>query len=100
MRVVWAPLALERAQETVDFIARDRPRAAAFWLERLLDRVAKLDRLARRGRLVPEIGRPAYRELLHPPYRVIYRIDDDRVVILTLRHTRREWSSDDISSEE
>jgi plasmid stabilization system protein ParE len=90
MKVVWSPLAEQRAMGAVDYIAEDRP-AAAKWLEGLLNHVAQLDQLAERGRMVPEIGRPAYRELLFAPYRVIYRVDASRVVILTLRHTRRAW---------
>ncbi|MEX2182017.1 MAG: type II toxin-antitoxin system RelE/ParE family toxin [Gemmatimonadaceae bacterium] len=91
MKVVWSPLAERRALAAVDFIAQDRPQAVLAWLEELLDRVGRLDRFARRGRVVREIGRAEYREILHAPYRVIYRVDASRVVILTLRHWRREW---------
>jgi plasmid stabilization system protein ParE len=98
MKVVWSPLAEHRAMEAVDYIAEDRPAAAARWLEGLLDHVAQLDQLAERGRMVPEIGRSAYREVLFAPYRVIYRVDAGRVVILTLRHTRRAWDSSEIDA--
>ena len=91
MNVTWSALAEQRALEAVDYIAQDRPQAAAAWLEELLARVASLGNFARRGRVVPEIGRPAYREIWHAPYRVIYRVDDSRVFILTLRHRRRAW---------
>ncbi len=102
MRVVWSPLAEQRAMEAVDYIAEDRPEAAARWLEGLLDHVAQLDQLAERGRVVPEIGRSAFREVLFAPYRVIYRViyrvDATRVVILTLRHTRRAWDQSEIDA--
>ncbi len=96
MKVTWSRLAEQRALEAVDYIAQDRPQAAAAWLEELLERVARLDRFARRGRVVREIGLPAYREILHAPYRVIYRIDTSRVVILTLRHGRRAWDPTEV----
>ncbi|MBI3789608.1 MAG: type II toxin-antitoxin system RelE/ParE family toxin [Gemmatimonadetes bacterium] len=96
MRVVWSPLAELRASEAVDAIAKDRPHAAAVWLEKLLARVETLDRFATQGRAVPEIGRPAYRQLLHRPYRIIYRIDAKQIVILTLRHERRAWDAAEI----
>ncbi|MGH7656514.1 MAG: type II toxin-antitoxin system RelE/ParE family toxin [Gemmatimonadaceae bacterium] len=86
MKVIWSPLAERRALEAVDYIAEDRPQLAADWLEDLLERVAALQRFPRRGHVVPEIGDSTYREILHAPYRVIYRVDEDRVVILTLRH--------------
>jgi plasmid stabilization system protein ParE len=91
MKVVWSPLAEQRALEAVEYIAPDRPRTAAVWLEILLERVSQLDRFEEHGRVVSEIGIPAYREILHAPYRIIYRVDASRVVILTLRHVRRAW---------
>lgn len=97
MKVTWSALAERRAIEAVDYIAQDRPQAAAAWLEELIERVADLDQFARRGRVVPEIGLPAYREILHAPYRVIYRVEASRVVILTLRHSRRAWDSSEVA---
>jgi len=91
VKVVWSALAELRASEAVDYMAQDRPDGASEWLEGLITRVAKLDRMARRGRMVPEIGVPTFREVFHAPYRVIYRVDGGRVVILTLRHWRRSW---------
>ena len=91
MKVIGSPLAELRALEAVEYMAQERPQAAAAWLEKLLDQVAKLDRFPKRGRIVREIGKPAYREIMHEPYRIIYRVEGSRVVILTLRHWRREW---------
>ncbi len=96
MKVVWSPLAEQRAIEAVENIAQDRPRTAAAWLERLLERVSQLDRFEAQGRVVSEIGIPAYREILHAPYRIIYRVDASRVVILTHRHVRRAWDAADV----
>ena len=96
MKVVWSLLAEQRALEAVDYIARDRPEGAEVWLEALIAGVANLNRLARRGRTVREIGRPTHREIFHAPYRVIYRVDVGRVVILTLRHWRRSWDPGEV----
>jgi plasmid stabilization system protein ParE len=96
VKVIWAPLAERRALEAVDYIAQDRPAVAAAWLEELLERTGSLGRFPRRGPKVPEINRPEYRQLLHDPYRVIYRVDPAHVVILTLRHFRRAWDPSEI----
>ena len=97
MKVVWTELAEHRALEAVDYIAHERPDGAVDWLQELLERVAKLDRLAKRGRVVPEIGRPAYREVFHAPYRVVYRVDAKHIVVLTLRHWRRAWDPKEVA---
>jgi toxin ParE1/3/4 len=91
VKVVWSPLAERRAIEAFDAIATDRPQAAAKWLRELVVRVGTLDRFAKRGRVVPEIGKPAYRQILHHPYRIVYRVDAKQVVVLTVRHSRRDW---------
>lgn len=96
MKVVWSPLAELRALAAVERIAHDRPQAAAAWLEELLARVASLDRFTKGGRIVPGIGKSAYRQLQHPPCRIIYRIDATQVVILTILHGRRDWDPEDI----
>lgn len=97
MRVIWSPLAERRAIEAFDVIAKDRPQAAAKWLRELLVRVGTLDRFAKRGRVVPEIGKPTHRQILHHPYRVIYRVDAKQVIVLTIRHSRRDWDSNEVA---
>ncbi|MCH7683251.1 MAG: type II toxin-antitoxin system RelE/ParE family toxin [Gemmatimonadetes bacterium] len=51
MRVVWSPLALDRAAEAAKYIARDGPEVAAAWVDGLFDVVGKLLQFPRRGRV-------------------------------------------------
>jgi len=71
------------------FIAGDRPGAARAWFDALHRRVGDLGRFPRRGRVVPELAREEYRELIIAPFRVVYRVDSKRVVILAVRHGRQ-----------
>jgi toxin ParE1/3/4 len=73
----------------VRVIAQDRPDAAAAWLERLHEAAASLRRMAKRGRVVLDLGSAEFRELVVPPYRLIYRVDRARVRIVSVRHVRR-----------
>ncbi|MBX3175593.1 MAG: type II toxin-antitoxin system RelE/ParE family toxin [Gemmatimonadaceae bacterium] len=91
--MTWSPLAERQAEEAYEYIARDRPDAARKWLTELIDRVDGLHRFPRRGRVIPEIGRPDYRQILHHPYRVIYVVREGRVEVLAVRHLRRDWST-------
>ena len=52
MRVVWSPLALDRAAEAAKYIARDGPEVAAAWVDGLFDVVGKLLQFPRRGRVL------------------------------------------------
>jgi len=89
LRVISSPLAVERAYEEARYIARDKPGAALIWLEGLFDSTDRLAEFPQSGRIVPEIGVPEYRELIYKSHRVIYRVQDKSLAILTIRRSRR-----------
>lgn len=99
MKVRWAPLAERRAAEAFAQIATDQPAGALRWLERLLRNVGQLQDFPDRGRMVPEIARPEIREVIVAPYRVVYRRDPARVLVLTVRHSRRAFDPREIVAE-
>lgn len=98
MKVVWSALAEHRTAEAFAYIANDRPSAAVRWLDRLLAAVATLSEFPDRGRAVPELQRLDIRELIVAPYRVMYRRDAKRVVVLTVRHGRRQFDVDEVAT--
>lgn len=61
--------------------------------ERLLQEViAAVERLANfpeSGRVVPEFGLPQLREVIHPPFRIVYRVDKARVRIVRVWRSER-----------
>jgi plasmid stabilization system protein ParE len=64
-------------------------------VEGILASVRRLRRFPESGRMLPERPRNDLREVIHGPYRVIYRLDPEQVVILTVRHSRIPISPDD-----
>ena len=87
MKIVWSPLAIERAYDAAAYIAGDKPQAALRWLDGLFEIVDRLERFPQSGRIVPEIGLPEFREVVYrKSYRVIYRVERTRVSILTVRN--------------
>ncbi len=99
-RVVWSPLALRRAREAADFIARDDPAAAVRWARGLFASVKTLSAHPRRGRVVPELLREEIRELIYGNYRLIYRVSGRRIEVLTVRHGRRRFDPEEADGEE
>jgi plasmid stabilization system protein ParE len=61
--------------------------------ERLLgELLEQIDRLAdypRSGRQVPEIGAGKVREVLHPPFRIVYRLDEGHVRVVRVWRCER-----------
>jgi toxin ParE1/3/4 len=87
LKIVWSPGAIERAHEAAAHIAADKPEAALRWLDGLFEAVGRLETFPQSGRVVPEIGDPEFREVIYrASYRVIYRVENDRVSILTIRN--------------
>jgi toxin ParE1/3/4 len=89
VKVVWTLLAEQRAIEAAQFIAQDKRAIALGWYAQLGRHVASLSRFPRRGRVVPEMGQLNVRELFHAPYRIIYRIGETRIEIVSIWHGRR-----------
>jgi toxin ParE1/3/4 len=96
MRIVWSPLALVRVEEIARVIAADRPAAAERWVRTVFARAAQLRTYPESGRIVSELERPELRQLLHPPYRIIYRVDAKQVTVLTIRHGRQELNPEEV----
>lgn len=78
----------ERAQadleEIAEYIARDNPVAAEAWVDKLLDKAQAAAVQPRAGRVVPEVGDPDIREVFLRTYRIIYRIEPARILVLTV----------------
>jgi plasmid stabilization system protein ParE len=89
LKVIWSPLAIERAYEEASYIAQDKPQAALDWLEHLFESTDRLERFPLSGRVVPEVGLKEYREVIYKSHRVIYRVDKSQIAILTVRRSSR-----------
>ena len=69
MKIVWSPLAVERASEIVDYISQDKPMAADNWIDTVFTKVDQLKANPEIGRIVPEINECQFRELIYGNYR-------------------------------
>ena len=97
MKVIWAPLAIERAYEEARYIAADKPDAALNWLDNLFEFTDRLEKFPDSGRIVPEIGLPEYREMIFgKAHRVVYRREKSRISILTVRRFKQRLDLSEI----
>jgi len=87
VRIVWSPLAIERARDAAKYIARDKPEAARAWLVGVFEAVDRLEAFPHSGRMVPEIGLAEYREIVYRrSHRIIYYVEKSDLRILTVRN--------------
>jgi toxin ParE1/3/4 len=95
-RVQWTATARRDLEAIVDFIAEDSIENALLVLERLKERAESLEVAAERGRVAPELrilDVHQYRELIERPWRIVYRTEADRVLVLAVLDGRRDVRS-------
>lgn len=89
--VVWSPRARLDLKSVVQYIAQDRPETAKRFGHRIFEAVEGLLPFVERGRVVPEFVDPSIREIMVPPYRIIYRVklQQNRIEIVRVWHAAR-----------
>jgi toxin ParE1/3/4 len=91
--VIWAYSAEEDLDAAAAYIHKDSPAYAASFVDRALEAGRSLDEFAVRGRIVPELRDSSIREIFIYSYRLVYRIEDNRISILALIHGRRDFQA-------
>jgi len=89
MKIIWSPLAIDRASEIAEYIALDKPSATDKWINTVFSKVEQLESSPGISRGVPEIGNDQFRENIYGNYRIIYRIEKKQLSILTIRHGKQ-----------
>jgi len=85
MNLIWTKQALERLEEIQDFIAqRSSPLIAVNLTSTIIERAKALENFPSMGRMVPDLSRIELRELIEGNYRIVYRLFDSSIVILTV----------------
>ncbi len=100
MKVRWSAEAAHRLREIAAYIGRTSPTAAQRVVTRLLDGSRGLAKLPLLGRRLPELPDSDLRQLLVPPYRLIYVKAPRGIEIVTIMHYRQLLPSDFGTSDE
>jgi plasmid stabilization system protein ParE len=87
--IIWSPEAFEDLEDISKFIARDSEFYARAVTSRIIETAEQLADFPFRGRSVPELNDEMIRERFAYSYRLIYRIDEDKILILALVHGKR-----------
>jgi len=96
-QVLWTEQALERLQEIEEFIAQDAPERAADFIDRLIQRGESLSDMPAVGRRVPELNSDEIRERLEGNYRIVYRLKEQSIEILTVFEGHQQFPYKEIS---
>lgn len=96
MRIYWSSLAVERLENIFEYISKEDIDSALKLIFRILNKVETLSKLSERGRKVPEVNREDIREVFEGEYRIIYRVEPKRVVVLSIRNFKQLLPDNDL----
>jgi toxin ParE1/3/4 len=92
MKIEWTEPAELDLKSIRDYIKRDSEYYATRFVEKVIEATETLKKLHKIGRHVPESEDENIRELLLHNYRIIYRTEPERILILSIIHGARDLS--------
>ena len=87
--VKWTLQALDDLEAICLFIGRDAPQVASVFAHRAFRATDRLADFPHVGKIVPELEHENIREIILGNYRIIYRIREDQVHVVTVHHGAR-----------
>lgn len=89
--IIWTTTAYRDLQNIVGFIAEDSVYYARIFYEDAMNKAKTLMNFPLRGRIVPETDRPNRREIFVHKYRLIYEIESENIIIITIIHGAQDY---------
>lgn len=88
--ISFAESALRDLEEVRNwYVEQGVPEVGVRLVEEVFQHVEALAKHSDMGRVVPEFDQPFLRELIHPPFRIVYRRDPQRVRIVRVWRSER-----------
>jgi len=91
-RVEWSRAASTDLLNIIDYISEDNTADAISIFEKIRSKCETLNQSPERGRVVPELkeyGISSYHEIIVKPWRIMYRISDNKIYVLAVIDSRR-----------
>ena len=89
MKVLWTNAALGQLADIYTYIAHDSENYARRVIDRITARSKQIASFPELSAVVEEYGDASIREVLEGPYRVLYQVRSDEVVVLAVIHGAR-----------
>lgn len=92
--VHWSSKALSDLERIADYIALDDEVLAERWVSTLIAQAESMTSAPYARRRVPELGRDDVRETFLRTYRIVYRVSEHRIDVLTVFEGHRSFPDD------
>ena len=99
-RLIWTEPAIADLEAIADYMALDKPDAAARYVQQVFATVERLARFPKSGVRVPEIPHLPYRQVVVPPCRVFYRLEGKDILIVFVMRGEQRLRAIDLTERE
>jgi toxin ParE1/3/4 len=89
LSLVWSPEAIEDIESIASYIERDSSWYARAVASKIVETAETIPEYPEMGRVVPEVGDASIRERFVYSFRIIYRVEQERVLIAAVIHGSR-----------
>jgi len=96
LKVIWSKESLHQLIQIEQYISRDNPERSVQFINRLIDRAEKIKDYPYKGRVVPEFSLNEIGEVFEKSYRIVYRISENQIEILTVFEGHKLLKSSEI----
>ncbi|SFQ03435.1 type II toxin-antitoxin system RelE/ParE family toxin [Parafilimonas terrae] len=93
--ITWTENALNDIDNIASYISKDSEFYAKQFVRKLIDATLKLERFPEIGGTIRELPQSNYKQILFKKYRIIYRIENDKIYIITVHHSARLLENND-----
>lgn len=97
--IIWTKEALQDIDSIANFISNDSEFYAKQFVKKIIDAALKLERYPTIGRPLRELPQSPYKEILFKKYRIIYRLDEINIYIISIHHSARLLENNDTFKE-
>ena len=88
-KIIWSELARDHLKEIDSYISTGSPFYSIIFIDNLIESIDKIGSFPKCGRIVPEFSNPELREFIYKNYRIVYRIKQESLEILTVFEAHR-----------
>jgi len=93
--LLWTEQARSDLAAIRAFVSQDSPHYASVIISQLIAATDRLVPFPESGRAVPEFDDPLVREVVHRPYRIVYRlVGHEQIHILTVHHGSQKFPTE------
>ena len=89
VEIRWSPLAADDLESIIRYYEKTAPKFAQNLAKKIMYIIENINQFPKLGRIVPELGNAAIREIVYRNFRIIYRLKQNILEITRIIHGSR-----------